>query len=166
MQPFEPDNFDSKAEESLAPPTEIQSSIPKVMTVDPSQDTARHSLHETESADDITLDNLKTVVESSEGQIQENLPSLGQVLSSIRLPSFGLGETLSGMVKVPEVQSEGKEEEFKPIERGLNSEERNGAFILAAIVGLGLVLGGGKKKEEDDKEVKDKVEDAAKAAAH
>lgn len=164
FQPFDPHNFESKAEDSLSPPAEIESSAPKVMTVDPSQDT-RHSLHETVSADSIDVANAETVVETSK-DVVDALPPLSSILGSVSLPSLGgLGERLNEIVKLPEdAKDSGKP--FEVIDRGLNSEEKTGAYILLGTIVAGLLLGGGKKKETEDKDVKEQVNEAASAAAH
>jgi hypothetical protein len=81
------------------------------------------------------------------------------------MPSLGgLGDRLNQLVKLPE--GETSQADFKPIDRGLNSEEKNGAYILAVTIALGLFLGGGKKEEEEEKDVKEHVNEAAQAAAH
>lgn len=134
------------------------------MTVDPSQDTTRHSLHETVASDNIETPSADTVVESSKDAV-DSLPPLTDLFSSISLPSLGgLGDRLNELVKLPEGKN--SQAEFKPIDRGLNSEEKTGAYVLAATIALGLFFGGGKKAEEDDKDVKEHVNEAAQAAAH
>jgi hypothetical protein len=137
---------------------------PKVMTVTPPTEGEagpRHSLHETVAADEIEIKDTNTALDAAK-EAASDLPSLGSVLSSISFPTFGLGSLISN-IKVPEVNS--KDTEFKPIERGLNGEEKTGAFILAGIVAAGLFLGGG-KREEEEQDVSEKVNEAATKAAH
>lgn len=131
------------------------------MTVDPSLET-RHSLHETVASADVDVKNAETVVETSKEAL-EQLPSLSSMFT---LPSLGgLGKTLDGAFALPEG---GEAKPFKPIERGLNSEEKTGAYILLGTIVAGFFLGGVVKKdgEGDEEDVKERVDEAAKKAAH
>ena len=75
----------------------------------------------------------------------QDFPPLSEVLSSVKVPSVPLGYITSGL-KMPSLKGG---EEFKQIDRPLNSEERQGAYLLFGIIAGGLLLGGGKKKHDD-----------------
>jgi hypothetical protein len=151
FQPFLPDNFEARAEESMAPPTPDPDAnpMPKVIAVAAdAADTARHSLHETVTnlSSDVS-EKAEEVVEQAD-KASKDFPPLSEVLSSVQIPSVPLGYITSGL-KMPSIKGG---EEFKQIDRPLNSEERQGAYLLFGIIAGGLLLGGGKKKKHDDKE--------------
>lgn len=160
-----PDNFAARAEESMAPPTPDPDAnpTPKVISVAAdAAETARHSLHETVT--NLTSDVSEKAEEVSEQahevadkakEAAQDFPPLSEVLSSVKVPSVPLGYITSGL-KMPSLKGG---EEFKPIERSLNSEERRGAYLLFGILAGGLLLGGGRKKHDDHEEQEHKEEE-------
>lgn len=167
FQPFTPDNFSSKAEDSMSPPTSLpnsDSSNPKVMTISSTSTHIdagpSHSLFETHDHDS-SAPNAEDV-EAALKEASEKIPSLMDVVNSVSLPSVKsmTGVDLSEAIKMPEV-GEGKE--FKPIERGLNDEEKWGAWVLAGIVGVGLVIGGPAKSEKEKEELRKRKEEKKRA---
>ena len=125
---------------------------------------------------------------SSEQSISElvgekvDFPALTDVLSNIASsPMRGIraiiGSTPSAAevegkakelaAKLPEVKVnapdfKGKETTYKASDRPLDGEERTGAYILGAIVALGLVLGGGSSSKGEG--AKEKLKKAAAGA--
>jgi hypothetical protein len=164
-QPFLPDNYAAKAEDSMAPPTPDPDAdnTPKVISISADAvENARHSLHETvtnlssdvsEKAEEVVED-----VKEAADKASKDFPPLSEVLSSVQIPSVPLGYITSGL-KMPALKGG---EEFKGVDRPLNSEERKGAYLLFGIVAGGLLLGGGKKKHEENEEYKSEKKDEEK----
>ncbi|KAJ9127216.1 hypothetical protein QFC24_001454 [Naganishia onofrii] len=165
IPPFLPDNYAAKAENSMAPPTPDPDAdnTPKVISISADAvENARHSLHETvtnlssdvsEKAEEVVED-----VKEAADNASKDFPPLSEVLSSVQIPSVPLGYITSGL-KMPALKGG---EEFKGVDRPLNSEERKGAYLLFGIVVGGLLLGGGKKKHEENEEHESEKKDEEK----
>lgn len=151
FQPFLPDNFEARAEESMAPPTPDPDANPTPKVISVAADTAenaRHSLHETvTNLSSDASEKAEEVVEEAD-KASKDFPPLSEVLSSVQIPSVPLGYITSGL-KMPSIKGG---EEFQTIDRPLNGEERQGAYLLFGIIAGGLLLGGGKKKHNDEEE--------------
>lgn len=116
-----------------------------------------HAIHE--SSDSHAQD-----TKDSSESAQPDFAGAGVALASAVNSVVGAGKILGefGRTFVPTVglpQSGKSSGEFKPSGKGLNDEERRGAWVLAGIVGLGFLLGGGGGK--DKKSLKDKASEAA-----
>ena len=139
----------------MAPPTPEPNAngMPKVISVAAdTAENARHSLHETVT--NLSSDASENAEEalSEADKASKDFPPLSEVLSSVQIPSVPLGYITSGL-KMPSLKGG---EEFKQIDRPLNSEERQGAYLLFGIIAGGLLLGGGKKKHDDNEEQESK----------
>jgi hypothetical protein len=104
-----------------------------------------------------------------DGVSKEDFAGAGEVLASaansvVRAKNTlgEFGSTFIPTIALPKASGGGgKRAEFKPIERGLNAEEKRGAWVLAGVVGLGLLLGGPKKDKKSGSSLKDKASQAA-----
>lgn len=149
----------------MAPPTPDPdaNNTPKVISISAdAAENARHSLHETvtnlssdvsEKAEEVAED-----VKEAADKASKDFPPLSEVLSSVQIPSVPLGYITSGL-KMPALKGG---EEFKGVDRPLNSEERKGAYLLFGILAGGLLLGGGKKKHDDQEEHESEKKDEEK----
>lgn len=171
-QPSEPDNFQSSKQESTE---STESAAPKVMTVasaathlsggpvsavHESTDSANQDEQQIEHKDD------KSKKDSSEAQLVNAGAALAHAVNSVVRARNTLGEFGSSFVpdiKLPKAArggKGGKGAEFKPSGKPLDADEKRGAWILAGVVGLGLLLGG-PKSDKNKKSLKDKAEEAA-----
>lgn len=127
-----------------------------------------HAIHQ--STDSHSQDQKDASKSSNEGDAAPvDFAGAGAALASAVNSVVGAGKTVGefGRTFVPAIGlpkssgGGGKNNgggEFKPIERGLDAEEKRGAWVLAGIVGLGLLLGGSKS---DKKSLKAKASEAA-----
>ncbi|WVQ96450.1 hypothetical protein IAU59_003555 [Kwoniella sp. CBS 9459] len=137
--PITPDNY---AASPVAKPSEPEASpLAKVLTVASASTHLSggpvHGVHE--SVDSHSLE--------ADAPSLKDLPSFTDAVGSV-LSAPGRAWTSVG-VKFPEIHlppaPEGSKAQYKREQRGLNDQERTGAWVLAGVVGLGLFLGGGKK---------------------
>ncbi|WWD18516.1 hypothetical protein CI109_102969 [Kwoniella shandongensis] len=142
--PLTPDNFSSNAALASSSAPALPEGPAKVLTVASASthlsggpvhashtSTDSHSLEVADAAPDLS-----------------SIPSLASLAGSVfSAPSSAWKAT---GLKLPEVGlpkgGDGKGSEYKYDGKGLNEEEKRGAWVLAGVVGLGLFLGGGSRK--------------------
>ncbi|WVR06397.1 hypothetical protein IAU60_003428 [Kwoniella sp. DSM 27419] len=137
--PLTPDNFAAKSTEASSS-TEATSE-PKVLTV------AGASTHLSGGPQHATHD--LTEKESDSMPSVKDIPGLVEVLTSVvgsPVRAFNSIGVRMPEVHMPKMEGGG---EYKREQRGLNDQERRGAWVLAGVVGLGFFLGGGKKDKKD-----------------
>ncbi|WVF68933.1 hypothetical protein IAT40_003707 [Kwoniella sp. CBS 6097] len=156
--PITPDNY-AAAPVSEPPVESTPPGLAKVLTVASASTHLSggpvHGVHE--SADSHSL-------EASNEPSLKDIPSFTDAIGSV-FSAPGRAWSSVG-VKFPEVHlpaaPEGSKAQYKREQRGLNDQERTGAWVLAGVVGLGLFLGGGKK---DKKATSSKLKETAQELA-
>ncbi|WVQ73090.1 hypothetical protein IAR50_002653 [Cryptococcus sp. DSM 104548] len=139
--PLTPDNF---ASNSALPSSSAPSTDPKVLTVaSASTHHAGGPVHGTHAPTDAHT------LEASE------LPSFEGFTSSIFNAPSAVWNALS--FNLPQAEKK----DYKYEKRALNEQERTGAWILAGVIGAGLLVGGPKKEKKKSGEVGHGVEAVA-----
>ncbi|KAK8858625.1 hypothetical protein IAR55_002854 [Kwoniella newhampshirensis] len=141
--PLTPDNFSSNAALASSSAPALPEAAAKVLTVaSASTHLSGGPVHGTHShTDSHTLE----VAEDAPDMLS-SIPSLSSLAGSV-LSAPASAWKATGL-KFPEIglPKEGKGSEYEYDGKGLNDEEKRGAWVLAGVVGLGLFLGGGSRK--------------------